>query len=155
MLAQTSASIPSITPSPAPAPGGEFPFVRKKPARRVLVVDDEPLVRWSIAETLREHGYDVAEAEDARGARAAIAEPFAAPDAVLLDLKLPDNDDLALLRSIRHVLPVVPVILMTAFGTPEVLEEAHGLGVYTVLDKPFDLETLELLVERAIARGPI
>ncbi len=52
--------------------GGEYPHLRKKSATRVLVVDDEPLVRWSIAETLRDRGYDIVEASDARGALAAI-----------------------------------------------------------------------------------
>jgi DNA-binding NtrC family response regulator len=69
---------------------------------------------------------------------------------VLLDLKLPDSDDLSLLASVRRLLPGVPVILMTAFGTPEVLEEARRLGAFTVLDKPFDLDELDRLIERAL-----
>ena len=150
MLAQISASFPTVTPVPGPSPGGEFPLVRKKSARRVLVVDDESLVRWSIAETLRAHGYEVAEAADGRSAMAAIVDPLTAPDAVLLDLKLPDGDDLGLLEAVRRLLPEVPVILMTAFGTAEVLDEARRLGVYTVLDKPFDLEELDLLIEQAL-----
>ena len=125
--------------------------MQKKSARRVLVVDDEALVRWSIAETLRVHGYDVAEAADGRAALAAAVDPATVPDIVLLDLKLPDSDDLGVLASIRRALPRVPVILMTAFGSAEVLEEARRLGVYTVLDKPFDLEELDLLLEQALA----
>jgi DNA-binding NtrC family response regulator len=124
--------------------------VRKKFTTRVLVVDDEPLVRWSIAETLRAHGHDVREAEDARGAIAAVVDPMAPPDAVLLDLKLPDSDDLGPLLALRRMAPEVPVILMTAFGTAEVLDEARRLGVYTVLDKPFDLDELDLIIEQAI-----
>lgn len=151
MLAQISASIPSIPASTTPAPGEEFPFVQKKSATRVLVVDDEALVRWSIAETLRSHGFDVVEAEDGRGALAAVVDPATAPDLVLLDLKLPDTDDLGLLASVRRARPCVPVILMTAFGTSEVFEEARRLGVHTILDKPFDLDELDLLVEQAIA----
>lgn len=150
MLAQISAQIPSITPSAIPVPGGEFPHVRKKSATRVLVVDDEPLVRWSIAETLRAHGCDIVEASDAHSALVAVFDSSAEPDAVMLDLRLPDNDDLSLLASVRRVLPWVPVILMTAFGTPEVLEEARRLGVFTVLDKPFELEELDVLIERAL-----
>ena len=103
MLAQISASIPPITPSPVPAPGGEFPHVRKKSATRVLVVDDEPLVRWSIAETLRAHGCDIVEASDAHGALAAVLDSATEPDAVMLDLKLPDSDDLSLLASVRRI----------------------------------------------------
>ena len=150
MLAQISASIREVPPSPVPVPGGEYPHLRKKSATRVLVVDDEPLVRWSIAETLGAHGCDIVEASDAQGAFAAILGSAHKPDAVLLDLKLPDSDDLSLLASVRHLLPAVPVILMTAFGTPEAFEEARRLGVFTVLDKPFDLDELDRLVERAL-----
>jgi two-component system response regulator AtoC len=124
--------------------------VLKKSAPRVLVVDDEPLVRWAIAETLRAHGREIVEAENAGEALTAILGSARHPDTVLLDLKLPDSDDLSLLASVRRLLPLVPVILMTAFGTPEVLEEARRLGVYMVLDKPFDLEELDLIVERAV-----
>lgn len=139
-----------MTPSAVPAPGGEFPQVRKKSATRVLVVDDEPLVRWSIAETLRAHGFEIVEAADARSALIAVLDVATEPDAVLLDLKLPDSDDLSLLSSIRRILPRVPVILMTAFGSQELLEEARQLGVFTVLDKPFELDELDLLIERAL-----
>ncbi len=129
---------------------GEFPHARKKSTTRVLVVDDEPLVRWSIAETLRGHGCSIVEAGDAEGALAAVLDDAAPPDAVLLDLKLPDSDDLTLLAAVRKYRPWTPVILMTAFGTPEVLDEARRLGAFTVLDKPFDVDALEALVERAI-----
>lgn len=150
MLAQIPASILQITPATVPVPGGEFPHVRKKSATQVLVVDDEPLVRWSIAETLRDCGWEIVEASDGRGALAAVADSAAEPDAVLLDLQLPDNDDLSLLVSFRRLLPRVPVILMTAFGTPEVLDEARRLGAFTVLDKPFELDQLSALIERAM-----
>ncbi len=150
MLAQIPASFPSITSSSVPATGGEFPHVRKKSATRVLVVDDEPLVRWSIAETLRAHGCDIVEAQDAHSALDMVRDSATEPDAVLLDLKLPDNDDLTLLTAVRRLLPKVPVILMTAFGTPEILDEARRLGVFTVLDKPFELDELDLLIERAL-----
>ena len=150
MLAQIPASFPAITPSTLLATGGEFPHVRKKSATRVLVVDDEPLVRWSIAETLRAHGCDIVEAADAHSALDMVRDSATVPDAVLLDLKLPDNDDLTLLAAVRRLLPKVPVILMTAFGTPESLDEARRLGVFTVLDKPFELDELDVLIERAL-----
>jgi DNA-binding NtrC family response regulator len=150
MLAQTSAVIPGVSATTAPALTGEFPDLRKKSASRVLVVDDEPLVRWSIGEILRVHGCDVVEAGDAHAAIAAAADPATRPDAVLLDLKLPDSDDLRLLVSIRRLIPRCPVILMTAFGTPEVLDEARRLGAFTVLDKPFDLDALDDLLDRVL-----
>jgi DNA-binding NtrC family response regulator len=153
MLAQISAAIPPSTLSTAVSPAGEFPERRKKSAGRVLVVDDEPLVRWSIAETLRTHGREVVEAGDAHAAIAAVVDPATRPDAVLLDLKLPDSDDLAVLASMRRLVPTSPVILMTAFGTPEVLDEARRLGAFTVLDKPFDLADLDRVIEQAMGAG--
>jgi two-component system, NtrC family, response regulator AtoC len=133
-----------------PVPAGDFSHVLKKsPAGRVLVVDDEPLVRWSIAETLRGDGYDVVEAGDADSALHALIEDDRPPDAILLDLRLPDCADLHLLETIKLVLPGTPVVLMTAFGTPELTAEARGLGAFAVLEKPFDLGSLEPLLEAA------
>ena len=132
-----------------PLPGGEFPHPLKNSATRVLVVDDEQLVRWSIAETLGAHGWETIEASDANSALARVTSD-APPDAVLLDLKLPDSDDLSLLACMRHLLPKVPVILMTAFGTPEIFADARRMGAFTVLDKPFDLDDLHGLIARAV-----
>ena len=151
MLDQISAAILGITPSAVPLPGVEFPTPQKNSATRVLVVDDEQLVRWSIGETLRECGCEILEASDAKGALALVVGADSPPDAVFLDLKLPDSDDLSLLVLVRHLLPNAPVILMTAFGTPEICAEARRLGAFTVLDKPFDLDDLEGLVVRALA----
>ena len=117
--------------------------------RRVLVVDDEPLIRWSIAETLKAHGDTVLEADN--GAAALRAMQISSPpvDAVLLDYRLPDTTNLSLLAQIRRIAPTTPVILMTAFGTPEVTEGALRLGAYDVMDKPFELTHLEAMVSRA------
>jgi len=129
---------------------GDFSqLLKKSPAGRILVVDDEPLVRWSIAETLRAGGYDVAEAGDADSALRALIED-APPDAVLLDLRLPDCSDLHLLETIKLIRPGMPVVLMTAFGTPELVAEARRLGAYAVLDKPFDVTALEPLLAAAL-----
>jgi DNA-binding NtrC family response regulator len=71
--------------------------------------------------------------------------------ASLLDLHLPDSRDLRILASIRRISPRVPVIVMTAFRTPEVLNEALGLGAFAVIDKPFDMSDISPLVGRALA----
>jgi DNA-binding NtrC family response regulator len=117
----------------------------------VLVVDDEPLVRWSIAETLNGHGYDVAEAGDRASAVRLLNDANPKPDIVLLDLRLPDCDDLGLLAMVRERAPSALVILMTAFGTPEIRVGALKLGADRVIDKPFDLDRLQEFLERAIA----
>jgi DNA-binding NtrC family response regulator len=115
----------------------------------VLVVDDEPLVRWSVAETLGAHGYDVREAGDGASAiRAFTASDHA--DLVLLDLRLPDSDDLRVLAAMRRASPSTPIILMTAYGAPELLNEARRLGVLTIVTKPFEMADIESLVERAL-----
>ena len=114
----------------------------------ILVVDDERLVRWAVAETLGERGYEVSEAVDAESARRAILTA-PAPDLVLLDLRLPDSDDLDLASQIRKQAPKTPIVLMTAFGTPDVLTRAAGLGI-SILIKPFDLQDLTSIVDRAL-----
>ena len=120
----------------------KFPF-------RVLVVDDELLIRWSIAETLKEHGHTVLEAATASGALRELHESWPPVDAIVLDYRLPDTHSLSLLAQIRRIAPGTPVILMTAFGTPELVADALDLGAYDVMDKPFDMNELEAVVARA------
>jgi DNA-binding NtrC family response regulator len=114
----------------------------------ILVVDDEALLRWSLAEVLRRSGHAVIEATSGREALDAIS-PSSSIDAVLLDYRLPDSADLRLLEQIRRRLPRSPVVLMTAFGTPEVVQGALDLGAYCVLSKPFDMLGVEGLITKA------
>ena len=112
---------------------------------RVLVVDDEPLIRWSIAETLGAVGHHVTEAQDAASTLQALADAQK-PDLVLLDFRLPDSNDLGLLAKIRRIAPATTVIMMTAFGTPDVTAGALELGAMQVLSKPFNMHDLEGVV---------
>ena len=112
----------------------------------VLVVDDEPLVRWSIAETLEESGYHVTKAGDALSA----LEALDGKAVVLLDLKLPDSSDLGVLSMMRRLSPTTPVILMTAYGSDALRIQARDRGAYAVIDKPFDMSTLPALVSKAL-----
>jgi DNA-binding NtrC family response regulator len=133
---------------------GDNPRTRKKfPPIHVLVVDDEPLVRWSIAETLRTRGYEVTEASNADGTIRAIADQGLLPDVVLLDLRLPDCDDMSLLATLRRIVPDARVIVMSAFGTPEIFEAVRHLGVETIIEKPFDLDRVETLIGAALGTG--
>jgi DNA-binding NtrC family response regulator len=120
---------------------------KKVASPRVLVVDDEPLVRWAIAQTLTDLDYEVGEAEDAASAKRTILEAEQPPDLALLDLRLPDSDGLGLAFFIRTHAPDTPIVLMTAFGTPEILEQAAAFGI-PVLNKPFDMSELTALVDR-------
>jgi DNA-binding NtrC family response regulator len=112
----------------------------------VLVVDDETLLRWSIAELLRRSGHTVIEATSASSARDAMSHASGSIDVVLLDYRLPDSNDLHLLEDIRRRLPRSAVVLMTAFGTPELVQRALDLGAYRVLSKPFDMHEVEGLI---------
>jgi DNA-binding NtrC family response regulator len=121
------------------------------PPLRVLVVDDELLIRWSLGEALRAAGYTVVEGRDANEARRAIGDGARPPDVVVLDYRLPDSNDLALLTTIRREAPGTPVILMTAHGTAELIDGALALGVYRVVSKPFEVHDMTSLVAEALA----
>jgi DNA-binding NtrC family response regulator len=121
------------------------------PRLRVLVVEDELLIRWAIAETLGGAGHTVIEAETGAAAVRALTNTPEAVDVVMLDYRLPDSNDLALLAAIRRLSPGSGVILMTAHGTPEVTRGAFDLGAYQVMHKPFELHDLEPLLLEAFA----
>ena len=121
---------------------------------RILVVEDEALIRWSIAETLGQEGHTVMEADDAASAVRALEDAGGDIDVVLLDYRLPDSNDLGLLANVRRLRPRSAVVMMTAYGTPEVTEGALALGAYRVVGKPFDMHGLGSLVAAAHdARG--
>jgi len=113
----------------------------------LLVVDDEELVRWSLRERFRRDGYAVVEAATAA---AALEQVTSGIDLVLLDYRLPDGDGLTVLRRIKEVSPDTPVILMTAFSTVENAVEAMKHGAYHYLNKPFDLDEVAMIVEKAL-----
>ena len=115
----------------------------------ILVVDDEALIRWSVGESLEAAGYQVMEAGTAGEALRAIAGSRDIA-LVVLDLKLPDSSDLGLMRRIRALTPDSQVILMTAHGTREVLDDARRLGACEVLEKPFDLGRFVEVVNHAL-----
>ena len=110
------------------------------------------LMRWSISETLRARGHTVVEAPDGTSALHALADSSTA-DAVLLDYRLPDSRDLSLLARIRRLAPLTPIIVMTAFGTPALFDQARELGASEVLSKPFDIYEIEDVVQKA-CRSP-
>lgn len=116
---------------------------------RVLVVDDELLIRWSIAETLSRAGHTVVQAGDGAGAVRALMVPSEPIDAVVLDYRLPDSNDFALLSNVRALAPRSPVILVTAHGSPEITIGAYERGVYAVVSKPFDVNELRDLLQKA------
>jgi DNA-binding NtrC family response regulator len=116
---------------------------------RVLIVDDELLIRWALSEMLSAQGHSVVQADTAAAALKALRDASVPVDVVLLDLRLPDSDGLGLLASIRRQSPASAVVMMTAHGSPETAIGARAMGAYDVMDKPFDLHQVEPVLVKA------
>ena len=117
-------------------------------AARILVVDDEKLLRWAVRDRLAEEGFKVEEAGS--GAEALPILRRGELDLALFDLQLPDTDGIALLREARAADPGLLCVLMTAFASVDSAVEAMKLGAYDYLGKPVDMDDLVLTVERAL-----
>src|SRR5580765_6087424 len=115
---------------------------------KILIVDDEALVRWSLRERLTAEDYDVIEAGLASEALERLSTGDI--DLVLLDFKLPDGDGLTILRRVKELSAETQVIMMTAFSTVETAVEAMKRGAYHYVNKPFNLDEVVLLVEKAL-----
>ena len=117
------------------------------PNATVLVVDDEPLIRWSLVNRLKEEGYRTLEA--GTGADA-VAQHRDGADLVLLDFALPDANGLSVLKQIKEADPDTLVIMLTAHTGVETAVEAMKNGAFHYANKPFDLDEIMLLVEKAL-----
>src|SRR3954468_4347701 len=113
----------------------------------VLIVDDEQLIRWSLAERLKADGLHIVEAGTAHEALERFARDI---DLVLLDYRLPDGDGLHVLKRMKATQPDVPIILLTAFSSIETAVEAMKQGAYHYANKPFNLDEIAMLVEKAL-----
>ena len=118
-----------------------------------MIVDDEETIRLHVRTFLEMDGYEVVEAADAGGVRAAQEGPQ--PDVVLLDLKLPDADGLVLLPQLKKKWPDSEVIVLTGYGSIETAVEATKLGAFYFQSKPVDSGTLKVLVGRALEHKQI
>jgi len=117
-------------------------------AARVVICDDEMLIRVWLSEQLRESGLRTEDVADGAMLLAALAREPA--DLVLLDLRLPDGTGMDLLPRIKALDPALPVIMMTAYGEVETAVAAVRAGAYHFLEKPITLSELLLLIEQAL-----
>jgi DNA-binding NtrC family response regulator len=115
---------------------------------RILIIDDEAILRDAAAEALRRAGHAVDAFDAGRPALDAFAQ--SGYDLVLSDLRMPGMDGVAVLEEAKRLAPDVPVILVTAFGTVETAVGAMKKGAYDFIIKPYRLEELESLVARAL-----
>ena len=121
----------------------------KKP--KILVVDDEKMIRWSLGEALRGWGFDPVEADTAGGALTAFeAEP---PAAILLDINLPDASGIDVLRRIRQRQSDAVVIMITANVLVDETIAALRGGAYDFIGKPINLEELHVAIRNGIEAG--
>jgi two-component system NtrC family response regulator len=117
---------------------------------RILVVDDEESIRRLIEKEIGNAGRAVRTAGTAREAiKLALAQPF---DVIVLDIRLPDGNGLDLLAHFRETIPNIEVILITGHGDVDSAVEAMKTGAYDYITKPFALDRLELVIEKAYQR---
>ncbi len=115
---------------------------------RVLIVDDERVLRESLSEWLREEGYDVSTAENAMAALRIIAGR--SPQVAVVDIKMPGMDGVTLLKKIKESAPDLPVVMITAYGTIENAVQTMKEGAYDFITKPFPPEKLSNLLKHVI-----
>src|SRR5215510_14461523 len=125
---------------------------------KVLIVDDEPTIRWALAEALRGWDYETVEAETGAATLAAIVTER--PAAMLLDINLPDSSGLDLLREIRRRSPQAAVIMITAETLFKNAVAALRGGADDFIGKPINLEELRFALDLALklkrqGRGPV
>jgi DNA-binding NtrC family response regulator len=119
-----------------------------KSAGRILVVDDQEVIRITLSEYFTSVGYEVIEADDGADAlRKFVPGTF---DCVISDLSMPEIDGLELLKRIRLLDPDVVFFIITGFPGIDSAVSAMKEGAYDYLTKPFNLEEIQLKVERAL-----
>lgn len=118
------------------------------PKGKILVVDDEEIVRISCNRLLTPEGYDVKTVKSATDAFALLkAEPF---DLVLTDLKMPDIDGIEVLRRVKEEWPHIEVVMITGYQTITSAVQAIKLGAFDYLEKPFTPDSILATVENAL-----
>jgi len=121
------------------------------PNEKVLIVDDEKLIRWSVRRQLEEWGYTALEAESGTGGLAQIRAEL--PDLILLDVRLPDLSGIEVLREIKQNNLSIPVIMITGDPQLDDIKTAIKLGALDFIKKPLDFDELQITIANAIDRS--
>jgi DNA-binding NtrC family response regulator len=121
------------------------------PNEKVLIVDDEKLIRWSVRRQLEEWGYTALEAESGTGALSQIRAE--SPDLILLDVRLPDLSGIEVLREIKQNNLSIPVIMITGDPQLDDIKTAIKLGALDFIKKPLDFDELQITIANAIDRS--
>lgn len=119
--------------------------MRKK---KILIVDDEKLIRWSLGQKLSEWDLEVAEAEN--GKTALQRAERETPDLVMLDIKLPDKKGTEVLKEFKKKWPDLPVIMITAYGVIDDAVTAMRRGAYDFITKPINYTKLQSTIKNAL-----
>ncbi len=120
---------------------------------KILVVDDEQLIRWSLEQNLKKQGYDVSTA--ASGEEALKLTQDEVPDVILLDIQLPGISGLEVLEKVKEMEEDVIVIMVTALGVLETAVKAMRMGAFDYINKPFNLDELGILIKKALETGEL
>lgn len=117
------------------------------PEQKILVVDDEKLLRWSLKQNLEKEGYLVVDADKGMSGLSAYREE--SPDLTLLDINLPDISGVSVLEGIKEVNPDALVVMITAFGDIKTAVKTIKMGAYDFLEKPFSMDKLKILIQKS------
>jgi DNA-binding NtrC family response regulator len=120
---------------------------------KILVVDDEHLIRWSLEQNLKKQGYDIITAASGEDALRLVREQQ--PDLVLLDIQLPGISGIEVLEKIKEFDEDIIVVMLTAHGGLETAVTAMRLGAHDYVSKPFNLDELSIVIKKALENSDL
>jgi DNA-binding NtrC family response regulator len=120
---------------------------------KILVVDDEQLIRWSLEQSLKKQGYEVTTAASGEDALRVLREET--PDLMLLDIQLPGMNGMDVLEKVKDLEEDIIVIMLTALGVLETAVKAMRMGAYDYINKPFNLDELAIVIKKALETGEL
>jgi two-component system response regulator (stage 0 sporulation protein F) len=123
---------------------------QKRPAKRVIIVEDQKATAWALAESLTEDGYETLTAGSSEEALELGLERC---DVLITDLRLPGMNGIELMSRIKKTRRALPSILITAYSSPDVLASAKKAGAIRCFSKPFNVEDIKECLKKAL-RGP-